>query len=400
MDKITLSCTFFLSIVFFSCITEAVTYNVIDFGAKPDGETDATYAFLKAWASACNSGSGSGSGSDSNLGLTIYIPKGTYMINAAKFRGPCKDQIDVRIDGTLVAEPPVDYSDDAGNSGYWILFINVDRLRVIGGTLDGKGTNFWECKSSGQNCPTRARSITFNWANDIVIDGLTSINSQLMHLVINSCSNVKVQNVKIIAPALSPNTDGIHVQSSTRVTITESNIQTGDDCISIGPGTTNLWMDSIHCGPGHGVSIGSLGRNFNEAGVENVTLRNSVFNGSDNGLRIKTWARPSNGFVRNIHYQNITMNNVGNPIIIDQNYCPNNQSCPAQSSGIEIEKVWYENIQGTSTTEVAMIFDCSPSNPCRGIKLQDVKLTYMNRTKALSVCNNIGDDAILPDTCL
>lgn len=97
------------------------------------------------------------------------------------------------------------------------------------------------------------QSITFNWVNDAEIKGLTSINSQLMHLVINSCKNVKVSNVKIIAPDLSPNTDGIHVQSSTGVTITNALIKTGDDCISIGPGTRNLWMENIKCGPGHGV---------------------------------------------------------------------------------------------------------------------------------------------------
>lgn len=97
------------------------------------------------------------------------------------------------------------------------------------------------------------QSITFNWANDVVISGLTSINSQLMHLVINSCNNVMVRNVRIVAPDLSPNTDGIHVQYSTGVTITGSSIKTGDDCISIGPGTRNLWMEKIQCGPGHGV---------------------------------------------------------------------------------------------------------------------------------------------------
>ena len=77
-------------------------------------------------------------------------------------------------------------------------------------------------------------------------------------------------------------------------------------------------------------SIGSLGRSFDEDGVENVTLINSAFSGSDNGLRIKTWARPSKGFVRNINFRNIVMKNVENPIIIDQNYCPNNQGCPSQ----------------------------------------------------------------------
>jgi polygalacturonase len=97
------------------------------------------------------------------------------------------------------------------------------------------------------------QSITFNWANDILISGLTSINSQSMHLVINSCNNVLVRNVRVIAPDQSPNTDGIHVQTSTGVTITGSTLQTGDDCISIGPSTRNMLMSSIKCGPGHGI---------------------------------------------------------------------------------------------------------------------------------------------------
>lgn len=75
-------------------------------------------------------------------------------------------------------------------------------------------------------------------------------------------------------------------------------------------------------------SIGSLGKELNEDGVENVTLTNSVFTGSDNGVRIKSWARPSRSFVRNVFFQNIIMRNVKNPIVIDQNYCPNNQGCP------------------------------------------------------------------------
>lgn len=102
-----------------------------------------------------------------------------------------------------------------------------------------------------------------------------------------------VQNVKLIAPDESPNTDGIHVQSSTGVFISQSSLATGDDCISIGPGTRNLWIQNVKCGPGHGISIGSLGKVFNEAGVQNVTVTNSVFTGSDNGVRIKSWARSS-----------------------------------------------------------------------------------------------------------
>ncbi|KAK2998747.1 hypothetical protein RJ639_023186 [Escallonia herrerae] len=150
------------------------------------------------------------------------------------------------------------------------------------------------------------------------------------------------------------------------------------------------------------VSIGSLGKVLNEAGVQNVTLTNSVFSGSDNGLRIKSWARPSNGFVTNILYQNIVMKNVENPIIIDQNYCPNNQGCPGQTSGVKISQVTYRNIQGTSATPTAMTFDCSPSNPCRGIRLEGINLSYMNR-QAQSLCSNVGgttSGVIMPNSCL
>lgn len=97
------------------------------------------------------------------------------------------------------------------------------------------------------------QSMTFNWANNIVISGLTSINSRQTHLVINGCNNVVVQNVKAIAPDQSPNTDGIHVQTSKGVTIIGCTLQTGDDCVSIGPGTYNLFMTNLKCGPGHGV---------------------------------------------------------------------------------------------------------------------------------------------------
>lgn len=97
------------------------------------------------------------------------------------------------------------------------------------------------------------QSLTFNWAENISISSLTSIDSQMTHIVINSCNNVIVTKVNVIAPDESPNTDGIHVQSSNNVTISDSSFRTGDDCVSVGPGTFNLIMSNIKCGPGHGV---------------------------------------------------------------------------------------------------------------------------------------------------
>ncbi|PHT55222.1 hypothetical protein CQW23_03708 [Capsicum baccatum] len=195
---------------------------------------------------------------------------------------------------------------------------------------------------------------------------------------------------KVSAPGNSPNTDGIHVKLSTGVSITNSHIGTGDDCISIDPGNSNLWIEGIACDPGHGISIGSLGWKLEELGVQNVTVKIVTFTGTTNGVRVKTWARSSNGFVRGVLFQHIVMVNVKNPIIIDQNYCPNHESCPKQGSAIKISDITYQDIRGTSSTEVAVKLDCNKINPCSGITLEDVNLSYKDQPTEAACVNARG----------
>ncbi|CAI9777084.1 unnamed protein product [Fraxinus pennsylvanica] len=296
-------------------------YDVQSLGAKPDGKTDCTKAFLSAWASACAS----------TQPATIYVPPGRYLLGAATFAGEsCKTTaITIRIDGTLVA--PSDFN-VIGNSGNWIKFERVTGVSVIGGILDGQGTNLWACKNSGKNCPNGATTLAFYNSKNIVINGLSSINSQKFHILVDGCQNAKLVGMKVSAAGNSPNTDGIHVEKSLGVTLMNSKIGTGDDCVSIGPGTSNLWIENVSCGPGHGMSIGSLGWDLQEPGVQNVTVKTVTFTGTQNGVRVKTWARPSNGFVKYVLFQDVVMVNVENPIIIDQNYCPTTHKCPDQVS--------------------------------------------------------------------
>ncbi|OMO89409.1 Glycoside hydrolase, family 28 [Corchorus capsularis] len=372
-------------------LTSALTnHNVLSFGAKLDGETDSTKAFLEAWNAACGS-------TDS---IMIYVPKGRYVVGAMTFKGGCKSpQIIIRIDGTLVA--PADFR-VLGKSDNWLSFEGVSGVSIAGGTLDAKGPALWACKASNGNCPAGATTLSFTKSNNIRISGLMSLNSQMFHIVINGCQNVHVRGVKIIAAGNSPNTDGIHVQLSANVEIISSSIKTGDDCISIGPGTKNLWIEGVTCGPGHGISIGSLGKDLKEEGVQNVTVKKTTFIGTQNGLRIKSWARPSSGFVQGVRFLDSVMNNVQNPIVIDQNYCPHNLNCPGKVSGVKITDIEYEAIRGTSSTEVAIKFDCSANNPCTGIRLQNVNLTYMNEAAQSSCSNVIGKalDLVRPTSCL
>ncbi|ERN19690.1 hypothetical protein AMTR_s00062p00187930 [Amborella trichopoda] len=65
----------------------------------------------------------------------------------------------------------------------------------------------------------------------------------------------------------------------------------------------------------------SLEHHLDEAGVQDVTVKNVVLHGTTNGLRVKTFAK-SNEFVKKIVFDGVVMNNMENPIMIDQNYCP------------------------------------------------------------------------------
>ncbi|KAG6700413.1 hypothetical protein I3842_08G111400 [Carya illinoinensis] len=383
---------FFVLCVITHYSSNAVTvYNVISFGAKANGIGDSTPAFINAWAAACAS-----TGS-----TAIKVPKGRYLLGSLAFKGDCKSfDITFQIEGTLVT--PADYG-VLGKAKIWLSFEGVSHVTIVGGALDARGQSLWACKlAASNNCPTGATTLSFADSNNIRINGLLSRNSQMFHIVFSGCQNVHVEKVKIIAAGDSPNTDGIHVQLSSNVAITKSRIRTGDDCISIGPGTKDLWIERVECGPGHGISIGSLGKDTEELGVQNVTVKKAVFTGTQNGLRIKSWARPSNGFVQRVRFLGAVMNNVQNPILIDQNYCPHNNNCPTQVSGIKISDVIYRGIRGTSATQTAIKFDCSSKKPCTGIRLENVNLTCPDQVAQSSCTNAIGRTlgSIQPNGCL
>jgi galacturan 1,4-alpha-galacturonidase len=133
---------------------------------------------------------------------------------------------------------------------------------------------------------------------------------------------MKFDGIHLIAPEDSPNTDGIHIGESTNIDISTSVIATGDDCVSLSPGCSSINVTNVRCGPGHGISVGSLGRMANEEDVSGLTVTNCTFTGTQNGLRVKTWASSFASNVFDLTFQHIHMENVYNPIIIDQQYCP------------------------------------------------------------------------------
>ncbi|XP_058226747.1 probable polygalacturonase At3g15720 [Rhododendron vialii] len=75
-------------------------------------------------------------------------------------------------------------------------------------------------------------ALAFTRCDDLILNGLTHINSPRSHISIKNCKGVIISNLHIIAPQTSPNTDGIDISGSSFVIIRNCTIGTGK-CIQI-----------------------------------------------------------------------------------------------------------------------------------------------------------------------
>ncbi|KAI3446469.1 hypothetical protein Pfo_003134 [Paulownia fortunei] len=358
------------------------TINVLSFGAKGDGSTDDTKAFQNAWKQACSS-----------LEDVIFvIPQSkSYLLKPLRFSGPCKSHITMEIAGAIIASD--DRSDYSKDGRHWLIFDSVENLVVEGGgTINGNGNIWWQnsCKiNKAKPCKDAPTALTFYKCTNLVVKNLKIQNAQQIHVSFEKCTNVQASKLVVNAPEKSPNTDGIHVTGTQNIQISSCTIGTGDDCISIVSGSQKVQATDITCGPGHGISIGSLGSGNSEAYVSDVVVDRAKLSGTTNGVRIKTWQGGS-GSANNIKFQNVQMQDVKNPIIIDQNYCDQDEPCKEQGSAVQVKNVVYQNIKGTSASKVAIDFVCSKSHPCQGIMLQNVNLVGVDGGKSEAVCNNVN----------
>ncbi|XP_056683000.1 polygalacturonase-like [Spinacia oleracea] len=324
-------------------------FRLEDYGAVNGGKVDSSQALLKAWHDACKW--------KGRSKLAIY--SGTYLVNSVSLSGPCNGPIEFQNSGILKA--PLGLQ---GNT--WIEFRYIHGLTLSGGgTFDGQGRP----KQGSPDLPTLVR---FSFVTNSKAQNVKLINSRSTHLNLFGCNNTTLNQITISSPADSPNTDGIKIGHSNGIKIYDSSIASGDDCVAILTGSKNISVNRVNCGPGHGISIGSLGWSPNEQ-VEQIFVQNCNLYGTTNGLRIKTKATNMPGMVSNVRYENIFMKYVDNPIIIDQNYCPP-KTCAKGNSRVEIRDVKFRNIHGTSKTNVAVNIKCSGSNPCGEIELRDINI--------------------------
>ncbi|GAB2261747.1 hypothetical protein Droror1_Dr00002744 [Drosera rotundifolia] len=363
--------------------TSGTTFNVVDYGAYGDGQTDDSGAFLKAWAAACGA---------SGVTPSFIVPSGkTFFLKPIDFAGPCKaPNIIVQIQGNIVAPNTFDgWTGCKSNS--WISFTDMQGLKLNGsGRLDGQGSLWW----NASNLPTQvpclpSTALQFASCQGLQVKGINSINSPKNHISISDSDNADISNIHLQAPENSPNTDGIDIARSSHIYVHDSIIATGDDCMAINGGSSFINVTRVTCGPGHGISVGSLGAKGASETVNDVHVFNCTFTGTKNGARIKTWPGGS-GYATNITFESIIIDNVENPIIIDQHYC-NGQplKCPGDPSQVKVTNVIYRSFNGTSASKIAIKLDCSEKVSCNNLEFDDINfIPAPSVDHVQAYCNN------------
>lgn len=180
----------------------------------------------------------------------------------------------VQLQGNLLASTDI----SEFTSPEWITFEYVNNVIFIGsgGLINGQGPSVWKnndcstntdcvlppCVSIVLQFPLNSskisinqtiyvlifvQNIKFNHAKNIIVRGLTSVDPKGFHIHVYACHNIRFQKLQLNAPEESPNTDGIHTSNSSYIKITKSKISTGDDCVSVGQGSSNIYVSDVTC---------------------------------------------------------------------------------------------------------------------------------------------------------
>jgi polygalacturonase len=195
--------------------------------------------------------------------------------------------------------------------------------------------------------------------------------------------DVTIHNIRVLAPARSPNTDAVDPFSSSNVHIDHLYADVGDDDIAIKSGPINspgpddpsrdITITDCTFLHGHGLSIGSE----ISGGAENIRAERISFEGTDNGIRVKA-NRDRGHDVGNLVFRDITMKDVRNALIISEYYPrvmpPADEAAqPVTRLTPHFHDITLENVTATGSATAGAIMGL-PEAPIAGVVLRNVKI--------------------------
>jgi polygalacturonase len=366
-----------------SALNSASTCNPREYGAKGDGVSKDTFA-IQAAIDAC----------ETKGGGTVRLTAGTFLSAPIVLKSNITLQLDKG--ATLLGSP--DHADYPPKSEFrepglqsLVSATNASNIAIKGeGIIDGAGETWWEIARSFKNSGVmgsehpRPRLLVFDHCKHVVVEGITIQNSPMWQLVPYYSEDVVIRNIKVLAPADSPNTDAIDPFSSSNVRIDHVFADVGDDDIAIksgaigspGPDAPSRDITITDCTflHGHGLSIGSE----IAGGASNIRAVRIHFKGTDNGIRVKA-NRDRGNNVGHLFFRDIDMIDVKNALVISEYYpkiLPPGTELPQSITRLtpHFHDITIENLTATGSLAAGAIAGL-PEAPIAGVILRHVKIS-------------------------
>lgn len=388
-------------------------FNVLDYGAHNNGSASSTDAFRAAIQAAKQAGGG-----------TIYVPPGRYQSGPIVLFSNMTLDVDA---GATIAFPvaPLPFEQTR--------YLGVETLgpmALIGGhdvenvTVTGRGTlttglyGDWakaygpppviEKKSDNANGPHREHLLQSLEAGRPVSDrerreAAAELRPEFIEF--RNSRNILVENVRIVGAPMfvvdlvysefatvrnltiqaypGPHVNGIVVDSSRFVRISDDYIDTGDDGIVIKAGkdadglrvnrpAEDVVISNCTVHHAHGaVVIGSE----TSGSIRNIAASNITAVDTENGIRIKS-RRGRGGVVEDLRFDNFTMENVGTGIVVTSYYTMGGEGAtqpePVSRRTPVLRNIAISHVTIAHATRRTVDIEGLPEMPIAGLRLTEI----------------------------
>lgn len=290
-----------------------VIYDVTTFGAKGDGKTDDAAAIQKAIDQCSQEGGG-----------RVLLPRNhTYMTGPLEL----KSNVELHLEATATLKANPDegiyhlsaFGENRGEGMLWLWAKDAQNISITGkGTIHGNGIAFmgaelndsYELKPlKDQTFDPRPHVLTLTNVKGVTIRDVTIREGAYWTVHLIGCDEAVIDGIQLLNNLKIRNGDGIDLDHSKNVRISNCHITSGDDCICLKNRrefeqygschdivVTNCVMSSRSCA----IKIGSE----NMDSIYNVLFDNCIITASNRGLGIQN---RDEGTVTDVTFSNIQM---------------------------------------------------------------------------------------------
>jgi polygalacturonase len=297
-------------------------FDILEFGAVPDGTTNNTTAIQNA-IDACNAGGGG----------KVLCPPGSYMTGTLVLKSNVDFHLmpGCKIIGSTDLADYQDFVVDGFNTEYvpekntksLIQAINAENFSITGaGEINGSGLAFYDTTVTKwrffQKPPTaRPRMVMFYNCRNIIINQASFIDSPCWTFWLIKCERVNISQIKVAGDQRMINNDGIDLDACREVTVSDCIFKTADDCLII-RNLQNLCEEPGIC--------------------ENITITNCTLDSWCQGIRIGI---PGDGIIRNCTFSNIVIHSELNGIFFEN---PQRYMIPGVAEALDLYNFSFSNI--------------------------------------------------------